>query len=124
MLGLTSSVVPTLVAFGVNAAFGALNGLVVELTQGKETVKPTLSCSYQGFRTTRTLYVEHTSVPRPSDRVCRDALEIENYDLRSDPFELENLGEDAAHSARLGLLRSCAGIEGRDQPTSGTAFCE
>ena len=104
--------------------FPSDRAVVVELTQGKDKVKPTLSCSYQGFRTTHTVYVEHTSVPRPSDRTCRDALEIENYDLRRDPFELENLGENAGFAARLDVLRNCAGISGRDQPTSGAAFCE
>jgi N-acetylglucosamine-6-sulfatase len=104
--------------------FPSDRAVVVELTQGKDTVKPTLSCSYQGIRTTREIYVEHTSVPRPSDRTCREALEVEHYDLRSDPFELENLGEDSALAARLATLRNCAGISGRDQPTSGAAFCE
>ena len=61
---------------------------------------------------------------RPSDRECRDALEIERYDLRSDPFELENLGEDSALAARLDTLRDCAGISGRDRPVSGASFCE
>jgi arylsulfatase A-like enzyme len=98
--------------------------LVIELTQGKDTVKPTLSCSYQGIRTPRSIYIEHTSVPRPSDRVCQDALEVEHYDLRSDPFELDNLGEDAALALKLDALRNCSGIAGRDPvPESGT-YCE
>ena len=98
--------------------------VVVEFTQGKEKVKPTMSCSYQGIRTQRTLYVEHTSIPRPSDRECQDALETEFYDLRSDPFELENAGEDAAQAARLEALRNCSGIPTRDPvPESGT-YCE
>ena len=92
------------------ANFPSDRGVAVEFTQGKDKVKPTLSCSYQGFRTTRGLYVEHTSIPRPSDRKCRDALEVERYDLRADPFELENLGDDSALSARLDALRVCAGI--------------
>lgn len=104
--------------------FPSDRAVVVELTQGKDTVKPTLSCSYQGLRTTRTLYVEHTSVPRPSDRSCEPALEVERYDLRSDPFELENLGEDPALAARLETLRDCAGIAGRDPLPSGGAYCE
>jgi N-acetylglucosamine-6-sulfatase len=104
--------------------FPSDRAVVLELTQGKDTVKPTLSCSYQGFRTNRTLYVEHTSVPRPSDRECLDALEVETYDRRADPFELENLGENAAFAARLDALRDCAGIAGRDQPVSGAEFCE
>jgi arylsulfatase A-like enzyme len=104
--------------------FPSDRAVVIELTQGKDKVKPTLSCSYQGFRTTRQVYVEHTSVPRPSNRECEDALEVERYDLRSDPFELENLGTDAALAARLDLLRSCAGLPSRDPvPESGT-YCE
>ncbi len=53
--------------------FPSDRSVVIELTQGKETVKPTLSCSYAGLRTTRGIYVEHTSVPRPSDRICQDS---------------------------------------------------
>jgi arylsulfatase A-like enzyme len=98
--------------------------VAVELTQGKDTVKPTLSCSYRGMRTDREVYVEHTSVPRPSDRVCEPALEVERYDLRSDPFELENLGEDPTLAARTAALADCSGIPSRDPlPESGT-YCE
>jgi N-acetylglucosamine-6-sulfatase len=86
--------------------------VAIELTQGKDTVKPTLSCSYQGLRTPRELYVEHTSVPRPSDRSCEPTLEVEHYDLRADPFQLENLGEDAALAARVAALQACTGIAG------------
>lgn len=99
-------------------------GVVVEFTQGKEMVKPTMSCSYQGIRTQQTFYVEHTSVPRPGDRECQDALEVELYDLRSDPFELENLGEDATLAARLEALRDCAGIPSRDPAPDSGAYCE
>ena len=98
--------------------------VVVELTQGKDTVKPTLSCSYRGIRTTGFLYVEHTSIPRPSDRSCESALEVERYDLRSDPFELDNLGEDPVLAARLATLRDCAGISGRDPLPRGGTHCE
>jgi N-acetylglucosamine-6-sulfatase len=98
--------------------------VVVELTQGKDTVKPTLSCAYQGLRTRQALYVEHTSVPRPSDRECQEASEIELYDLRSDPFELENLGDDAAYASRLDALRACAGIPTRDPAPDSGAYCE
>jgi arylsulfatase A-like enzyme len=104
--------------------FPSDRGVAVEFTQGKDRVKPTLSCSYQGLRTTRGLYVQHTSIPRPSDRKCQDALEVERYDFRSDPFELENLGDDSALAARLDALRVCAGIPQRDPaPQSGT-YCE
>ena len=98
--------------------------LVVELTQGKDKVKPTLSCSYQGIRTSREIYVEHTSIPRPSDRICRPDLEVEHYDLNSDPFELENLGEDSTLASRLAALRACSGIAGRDPAPASGAYCE
>jgi N-acetylglucosamine-6-sulfatase len=104
--------------------FPSDRAVVIELTQGKDKVKPTLSCSYHGFRTTRQVYIEHTSVPRPSNRECEDALEVERYDLPSDPFELENLGPDAALSAKLELLRSCAGLPGRDPVPESGAYCE
>jgi arylsulfatase A-like enzyme len=104
--------------------FPSDRAVVVELTQGKDKVKPTLSCSYAGLRTTQSLYVEHTSVPRPSDRICQDALEIENYDLRRDPFELENLGEDSALASRLDSLRACSGLPNRDPVPESGAYCE
>ena len=104
--------------------FPSDRGIVVELTQGKDKVKPTLSCSYQGVRTARSIYVEHTSLPRPSDRTCHDDLEIERYDLRADPFELENLGEDPASAARLEALRACSGISNRDPAPASGAYCE
>ena len=116
------SLVPLLEGRGGN--FPSDRAVVVELTQGKDKVKPTLSCSYQGVRTTRELYVEHTSVPRPSNRKCRDALEIESYDLRRDPFELENLGEDSRLASRLDALRDCSGIPNRDPVPASGAFCE
>ena len=104
--------------------FPSDRAVAVELTQGKDTVKPTLSCSYQGLRTPRELYVEHTSVPRPSDRICEPALESEHYDLRSDPFELENLGEDPTLAARVAALADCAGIRTRDPTPDSGNYCE
>ena len=104
--------------------FPSDRALIVELTQGKEKVKPTLSCSYQGIRTSREIYVEHTSVPRPSDRTCQPASEVEHYDLRSDPFELENLGPDTTLAARLAALRECSGIPSRDPAPDSGAYCE
>ena len=62
--------------------------------------------------------------------------EVERYDLGRDPFELHNLcfgGKvnncplDRVQSdleSRLGRLRDCAGIRGRDQRVDGRAFCE
>jgi arylsulfatase A-like enzyme len=115
------SLVPLLEGRG---SFPSDRALTIEFTQGKDKVKPTLSCSYQGFRTTRGLYVQHTSVSRPSDRKCRDALEVERYDFRSDPFELDNLGDDADFAARLDALRVCSGISGRDPAPESGAYCE
>ena len=105
------------------SGFPADRAVAIELTQGKETVKPTLSCSYQGLRTPRELYVEHTSVPRPSDRSCEPALEVERYDLSTDPFQLENLGEDDALAARVAALQACAGIAGAAGSGPGP-YCE
>ena len=116
------SLLPLMQGRGDN--FPSDRAVVIELTQGKENVKPTISCKYAGIRTTRSIYVEHTSVPRPSNHECQDALEIENYDLRSDPFELENLGEDSALSARLAGLVACSGISGRDPVPESGAYCE
>ena len=54
----------------------------------------------------------------------------ELYDLRTDPYELDNRARDPdlattqrTLAARLALLRSCSGVQGRDAP-SARPFCE
>jgi arylsulfatase A-like enzyme len=83
------------------------------------------SCRWDGLRTPRRTLVRHTLVPEPGGRTCRPADQLELYDLRSDPFQLQ--GDDAVSprlQRRLARLTRCSGIRGRDEPLPGTPFCE
>jgi arylsulfatase A-like enzyme len=87
------------------------------------------SCSYRGIRTGGQIYVEHTMTPDLTTGLCEPRLEIEHYDLRADPFQLENLsGQDQPVTDplrhRLALLRDCSGIEGRDPAPADASHCE
>jgi N-acetylglucosamine-6-sulfatase len=93
-----------------------------------------LPCDYQGVRTTHQVFVEYHAVAGEEQGPCSPDDEVEHYDLRSDPFELNNLfpapsGSDVAakeHSLadRLARLRDCVGIEGRDPVPSSGHYCE
>jgi arylsulfatase A-like enzyme len=80
---------------------------------------------YQAIRTRGYLY----SRPTPgADATCPAIDEL--YDLRADPFELDNIADDEMPGAaqtelneRLDSLARCSGIAGRDQP-AGVPFCE
>jgi N-acetylglucosamine-6-sulfatase len=57
--------------------------------------------------------------------------ERELYDLRTDPFEMQNIagtpegaGLQRKLAARLRVLRRCSGIRGRDSKQPGVPFCE
>jgi N-acetylglucosamine-6-sulfatase len=74
---------------------------------------------WRSVRTPRYLYARY------------EGGERELYDLRKDPDELRNLASSPRYSAverslanRLGRLRHCAGIKGRDQQLNGVPFCE
>jgi N-acetylglucosamine-6-sulfatase len=106
-------------------------GLVVEFT-GR--FSGFASCSYRGIRTPDHLYVQHTLIPNLTTGICTPGLEVEHYDLSTDPFQLENLHPAAAGSvrarqerdlaSRLAALQHCAGIAGRDAPRRNRPFCE
>lgn len=90
------------------------------------------SCAYLGLRTAEEIYLRHTAATGAS-RDCSPVDESEHYDLVADPNQLGNLlfgptpAETiaaAALAARAESLSSCTGIEGRDRPTPGRAFCE
>jgi len=105
--------------------------LVVEFTGQHQGFS---SCSYRGIRTPGEAYVEHTSVPEFDTGGCEPTLEVEHYDLGSDPFQLDNLypalpatpeaGEQQLLADRLATLRSCTGIAGRDPRRPNRAHCE
>jgi N-acetylglucosamine-6-sulfatase len=77
------------------------------------------SLAYSAIRTRDDMYAQYPDGER------------ELYDLKADPWELQNIaGTPAAASveqslaARLRSLRRCSGIRGRDPKRSGTPFCE
>jgi N-acetylglucosamine-6-sulfatase len=93
------------------------------------------TCAYAGLRTRERLFVDHTELPNPDlGYACEPSPgSQELYHLDDDPFELENLAfTDPVGSAaerqnlfqRLDVLRTCAGIAGRDPEPPGGANCE
>ena len=88
-------------------------------------------CEYTGVHTSDRTYVEYTSALNSATHRCGPTDARELYELGSDPFELDNVADAAAHqtevlqlSQRLALLQDCAGIAGRDQHVGGRPFCE
>jgi arylsulfatase A-like enzyme len=94
------------------------------------------TCNFAGIRTRSTIYVRHYEVVNPDTGHCQQTDQRELYDLKRDPFELKNLchGGNPARcpvdkrqselEVRMLSLRTCAGIEGRDQRTGVRPFCE
>jgi hypothetical protein len=91
-----------------------------------------MPCAYQGVQTPDQVLVVYHSVDLGNGCVRYD--EIENYDLGSDPSELENLFPAPPGTAEARLQRSlraeaaelsdCSGIPGRDpEPPSGH-YCQ
>jgi N-acetylglucosamine-6-sulfatase len=87
------------------------------------------SFTYTALRTPFALYSELTGLR--GDPLSEPSVEL--YDLGSDPDELENLASSGdfatgvlreAMATRLRALRTCAGIEGRDERTGSRPFCE
>jgi arylsulfatase A-like enzyme len=90
-------------------------------------------CGYRGVRDLDEVYVQWLG-PRIADTdQCEPQLEIEHYNLSSDPYQLNNLypatsnGAAAAESrlfSELEALRNCAGVEGRDPAPASGFYCE
>jgi hypothetical protein len=112
----------------------ARRAIGTELHLSNESVQPGrgISCSFEGARQGRFLYVRHTSLPDLHTGACEPTDVQELYDHVTDPFELRNLLSPelgpaqhdeaiAAHmSALTDRLADCAGIRGRDpEPASG-----
>jgi N-acetylglucosamine-6-sulfatase len=108
-------------------------GIAVEYDA--ETPVKGLVCEYQGIRTTGALLVEHARARSRLADPCEAVTgAIEHYDLRRDPFELDNLypagsetpdaGVQAGLLARSRALAGCAGIAGRDPLPPSGHHCE
>jgi N-acetylglucosamine-6-sulfatase len=108
-------------------------GILLELqTSGSQAMRFT-PCDYEGVRTSHEVYTEYHSATRRSN-TCVPQEEREHYDLRADPFELDNLfpappgsanaAKEAELAARLQVLRDCAGIKGRDPRPSSGHYCD
>ena len=91
---------------------------------------------FTGIRTSDNIYVVHSRVVNPDTGVCIPADERERYDLKRDPFGVNNLcfggspancpadAEQLNLQRRLSRLENCAGIAGRDYHVNGRPFCE
>jgi arylsulfatase A-like enzyme len=119
---------------GNAADWPANRAIGTELHLSNESVQPGrgISCSFEGARQGRYLYVRHTSLPDLQTGACEPSDVTELYDHATDPFELRNLLSPtvvaaantdavAAHmSALTDRLADCGGIKGRDpEPESG-----
>jgi N-acetylglucosamine-6-sulfatase len=126
------SLVPLLTGSG---EWPAGRGLLTEYRAGASGRYQT--CHYDGIRTSRSIYVEHYSVvASQAQHTCRETLEVERYDLDTDPYELRNLcrggmiarcpagAEQTQLEEGLGDLSRCAGIAGRDRQVGDRPFCE
>ncbi len=94
------------------------------------------TCQFAGILTRETIYVQHSQVVDPKTSQCVPSDEVERYDLGLDPFELHNMcfagnidncprnRVQSDLESRLGRLRDCAGVRGRDERVGGRAFCE
>jgi N-acetylglucosamine-6-sulfatase len=113
------------------ADWPATRGIALELSTSWKAHSG-MPCKYQGIRTAGHLFVEYHSINLGEG--CVPDNEVEDYDLRSDPFELHNrfparLGTAAAKQqealrSRTKKLSDCSGIRGRDpEPVSGH-YCE
>jgi len=103
-----------------------LNGTSTDFPQPRAIGIEISECTYRGARYDGRVYFQYAN---PSDQGCA-ADEREHYDLRADPFQLENLipappdSEDSRTEDKLRRLterlQDCAGIRGRDpRPRSG-----
>ena len=94
-----------------------------------------LVCTYNGLRSKRFTYVEHTMARASEAEPCGPVAETELYDRATDPFQLQNLTPSAPYDEgavpvppelllRQDKLALCSGIKGRDPRRDGVPFCE
>ncbi|HEX6115868.1 MAG TPA: hypothetical protein VFY99_02130, partial [Solirubrobacterales bacterium] len=118
---------------GRGAGWPRERGILTSFESGHEKNTTSESCAFDAIRTLAFSYVVHSAVPDHGTGICEPADERELYDLRTDPFQLQNLDGDRRPGVRpvkLGLairlaaLRRCAGVEGRDDRVADRPFCE
>jgi arylsulfatase A-like enzyme len=108
--------------------------ILLELRTPSNRAMPYTPCNYQGIRTARQVYVEYHSWTAADQGACTRKEEVEHYDLRADPFELQNLfpapagtvraSQERELAARLARLEDCAGISGRDPRPASGHYCD
>ena len=108
--------------------------ILLELRSPFNRAGPFTPCDYQGIRTARQVYVDYHSWTGAEKGECTRTEEVEHYDLRSDPFELQNLfpapagtvraSQEQELAARLARLDDCAGIRGRDPRPASGHYCD
>jgi len=90
-------------------------------------------CGYRGVRDLSEVYIQHLGARIEGTETCNPELQIEHYDLGSDPFELKNLYPATTSSAldaqgrlfsELSELSDCSGIEGRDPAPPSGHYCQ
>jgi arylsulfatase A-like enzyme len=88
------------------------------------------ACVYGAIRTEEALYARYTQIENDAG-TCVTDLEVEHYDLRADPFEVENLfppatseleREEEELRARMAALQRCEGTGHGGSP--GRPACE
>jgi N-acetylglucosamine-6-sulfatase len=94
---------------------------------------PFRPCFYEGIRTATHSYIEYLSLPG-ADGLCREARQVELYDVEADPYQLQNMFPAKPGTAervlydyltdRLAVLNDCSGIEGRDPPPASGHYCD
>jgi N-acetylglucosamine-6-sulfatase len=96
---------------GGGGTFPAHRGVLSEVNTGE--------VGYSAIRTPDSMFAQYADGER------------ELYDLRTDPFEMQNIagtpeaaGLQRKLAARLRVLRRCSGIRGRDSKQPGVPFCE
>jgi arylsulfatase A-like enzyme len=116
---------------GQHPAWAPNRPLGIELRLQKPA-KQDAPCHYAAVRLPRAAFVRYTSIGNASGK-CVKGVELERYDLKTDPYELHNLCKGGAacpsdtsqrHLRRLlARIKKCSGIRGRDpRPPSGK-FC-
>jgi N-acetylglucosamine-6-sulfatase len=112
----------------------AKRGLLTEYRVS--TPRSYATCDFAGIRTGNAIYVEHYSVVNLATHHCDQTLQVERYNLKDDPQELQNLCHGGAPTScppskrqvdlarRLQTLRICAGIASRDHRVDARPYCE